>query len=1077
MKLLKKYSITFLLLSSFCFAQTPLINSPSISPDGKQIAFNFQGDIWVSSIDGLNAKRITVHEANDTNPFWSHDGNSIAFESDRYGNSDIYVIPASGGMPKRITFHSASDFITDYTKEGEIIFSTRRNFTQVEREYETHIVSDQGGTPKRLMSTVGFDSKLSPNGKFIAFVKGSCRIAREAYRGPANRDLWLYDIAADTYTKLTTYDGNDFNPQWGDDSTIYFQSSMSGKYNIHKLTINNQGDKVGNIEAITSFTDMGIFSFNVSVNGKDISMVQGDKLFVLNTLSKNLKEVKLNISSDYRFDPIQHKTFTNRIEEIALSPNGKLTVFVIRGELFLRSTDKDNKKTVNLSKSAYRDRMPTWLNDSALVFVSDRDGQNDLYLLKSDDSKKGDLLQTLKYKIVRLTNTKENEENPIISPDGKSIVFNRGNGKLIVSKIDSNGKLSGEITLLDGWDTPNDISWSPDSKWLAYSLKDLDFNQEIYIHKADNTKVPVNISMHPKQDSQPIWSADGKKLVFSSNRNNGDYDVWFTWLNKSDWEKVPQDWDEEENTNDKDNKKKDADNDKKDSKAKEAVKEITIDFDDIYKRQVQVTSFVGGEFARYISKDGKTIYYTTGNGSRGSDAEVDTDLFKIKWDGKDNKEITSKNTRPSNIVADLKETKFIMTTGTGNLTTLNLSSDKTEGLSISAKMDVDYFEESNQIFEEAWKAINDGFYDPDFHGQNWEAIKKKYKPLAIKASTRADFQNIFNWMLGQINASHMGLRVDEEREDLQAETTGLLGIEVLPNNNGSLKVISVVENMPADKNVSSLKIGDVIISVNGTKLTKNINFYSLMEGTSNEKIYLGVDRNNIEQEIVIRPNSSNRKENYDAWVKERKRLTEKYSNGKLGYIHIQGMNWQSFEEFERELTSAGLGKQGLIIDVRYNGGGWTTDYLMAVLNVKQYAYTVPRGAANNLEKENAKFIDHYPFNERLPLASWTKPSVALCNHTSYSNAEIFSHAYKSLGIGTLVGEPTFGAVISTGATRLIDGSTVRMPFRGWYVKSTRSNMELGPAVPDVLVYNNPDDKSKGEDTQLKVAVETLLKQL
>ena len=405
------------------------------------------------------------------------------------------------------------------------------------------------------------------------------------------------------------------------------------------------------------------------------------------------------------------------------------------------------------------------------------------------------------------------------------------------------------------------------------------------------------------------------------------------------------------------------------------------------------------------------------------------------------------------------------------------STDKTESLSFSAKMDVDYFEESNQIFEEGWKAINDGFYDPNFHGQNWEALKKQYKPLAMKASTRRDFQNIFNWMLGQINASHMGFRVGEDREELQRETTGLLGVEVKSNSNGTLKVTSVVENMPASKSASTITVGDEILSVNGTKLTKNLNFYSLLEGTSNEKIYLEVKRGNANLEIVIRPTSSNRRENYDAWVNERKRLTEKYSNGKLGYIHIQGMNWQSFENFERELTAAGLGKQGLVIDVRYNGGGWTTDYLMAVLSVKQHSYTVPRGAADNLEKENTKFINHYPYNERLPLASWTKPSIALCNTTSYSNAEIFSHAYKALGIGTLVGEPTFGAVISTGSARLIDGSSVRMPYRGWYVKESKSNMELGPAVPDLLVKNNPDDKVKGEDTQLKTAVEALLKQL
>ncbi|MEL0456698.1 S41 family peptidase [Flavobacteriaceae bacterium SZ-1-7] len=1070
MNVLSKF-LVFLSLSTTCFsfAQSPLINYPSISSDGQLVAFNFQGDIWTANIDGSNAKRITIHEGYDTHPIWSHDGNSIAFESNRYGNKDIYVISKNGGMPKRITFHSASDYLTDYTKDGTIIFSTRRNFVQVEREMETHSISEVGGTPFRLMNTVGFDAKLSPNGKFIAFVKGECRISREAYIGPANRDVWLYDIENASYTQLTTFEGNDFYPQWGDDATVYFQSSRDGIYNIYKLNIDANGQKTGNISPVTSFKDMGVFSFNVSANGKDLAMVQGDKLFVLNTVINSLKEVKLNIGSDYRFDPIEHKTYSNQVEEIALSPNGKYTAFVIRGELFLRATDKDNKKTVNLSNSPYRDRMPVWLNDSTLVFVSDKEGQNDLYLLKSDDNKESNLFKTLKRKIIRLTNTKESEHDPVISPDGKSIAYKKGRGMLIVSKIDSNGKMSDEKTLLDGWDTPSGVSWSPDSKWLAYSLNDLNFNREIYIHKADNSKKPVNISMHPKQDVYPLWSADGKKLMFSSNRNNNDYDVWFTWLNKADWEKTAQDWEEEKNA-DKPEKEK-----KEDEKKESVVKDIVIDFNNIYERQVQVTSFVGGEFGQYISKDGKTIYYITGDGTRG-DATTEADLFKISWDGKDKKAITTGNTKPSNIVADKKETIFIMNSGSGNLSSVSISNEKNEALPISAKMDVDYIEELNQIFEEAWKAINDGFYDPNFHGQDWTALKKKYKPLAMKASTRTDFQNIFNWMLGQINASHMGLMLGDYREDLQKESTGLLGVEIKPNDNGTVVVTKVVDDMPADKSVSKINVGDVILNVNGTKLTESLNFYSLFEGTSNEKIYLEVKRGNNDIEIVIRPKLSNRLENYNAWVKERKRLTEKYSKGRLGYIHIQGMNWQSFENFERELTAAGLGKDGLVIDVRFNGGGWTTDYLMAVLNVKQHAYTVPRGATKNLETEHPKFKEYYA-SDRLPLASWTKPSISMCNSSSYSNAEIFSHAYKSLGLGTLVGEPTFGAVISTGSTKLIDGSTIRMPFRGWYVKETESNMELGPAVPDILVKNNPDDKANGEDTQLKTAVETLLKQL
>jgi len=425
-----------------------------------------------------------------------------------------------------------------------------------------------------------------------------------------------------------------------------------------------------------------------------------------------------------------------------------------------------------------------------------------------------------------------------------------------------------------------------------------------------------------------------------------------------------------------------------------------------------------------------------------------------------------------------KQSHLYLTRGSGNLSRIGTSDSKSENLPFVARMDIDYKAESNQIFEEAWKAINDGFYDPDFHGQNWDTLKKTYKPLAMKASTRDDFQSIFNWMLGQINASHMGLRGVSSRQNVQREVTGLLGLEMKPQKNGSLLVEAVISNMPADRSVSKINPGDLITAINGTQLTKNLNAYSLLMGTSNEKIYLNISTNSgKKQEVIIRPKNNNTIENYNAWVKDRQRLTEKYSNGRLGYLHIRGMNWTSFERFERELTASGLGKEGIIIDVRFNGGGWTTDYLMSVLNVKQFAYTVPRGAAKNLKKEHQNFVNQYPFSERLPFASWVKPSITLINHNSYSNAEIFSHAYKSIGIGKLVGEATFGAVISTGGIRLIDGSFVRMPFRGWYVKDTLSNMELGPATPDIEVYNNPDDKINNKDTQLQRAVKELLYQI
>lgn len=412
----------------------------------------------------------------------------------------------------------------------------------------------------------------------------------------------------------------------------------------------------------------------------------------------------------------------------------------------------------------------------------------------------------------------------------------------------------------------------------------------------------------------------------------------------------------------------------------------------------------------------------------------------------------------------------------GTLQRFEISGNKEEALPVSAKMVIDYKKEKEQIFDEAWRYLRDGFYDPDFHGNNWDELKNKYRDWAINTATERDFRDIFNYLLGEINASHMGM-YGSDRSETQSEKTGMLGVELKAVKSG-MEILRVIPDTPADREESKLNKGEIILAVNGKEYDPEVNFYSLLTNKVDEKIILTVKRNNGEQqEVVIRPTGNIQNQLYNEWVKEQRKLTDKYSNGKLGYLHIEEMGWESFERFEREIAAIGQGKEGIVIDVRYNGGGWTTDYLMTVLNVKQHAYTVPRGSAKNLSKEHKKFSDYYPFAERLPYYPWMKPSVALCNESSYSNAEIFSHAYKTLEIGKLVGVPTFGAVISTGGMSLIDGTWVRLPFRAWYVKATDQPMENIPAVPDEIVYNAPNSKSKNFDEQLKKAVDLLMDQI
>jgi tricorn protease len=1002
---------------------------------------------------------MTLHEAYDTRPQWSPDGSKIAFISDRNGNNDVFVMNADGSKIKQLTYHSASDELTGWAPDNRVIFTTNRTYNQVEWEPEIQLVSSEGGTPTRFFDSFGLMAAMSPNGRYLVFVRGYNREYRKRYRGSANKDLWVYDTQNKTYRQLTDFMGNDMYPRFAGNNELYFTSERDSTLNIYKTSFSNDG-RIGNLQQLTNLKNDGVRYFDVSNDGNYIVFESQTGIYTFRE-GETPQKLDINVSHDRRFDNIERKTFTEDAEEFAVSPSGDWLAFVENGEIFIKHNNPKKNRSVKLTDSPYRDLDVTFLNDSTILFASDRNGQYDLFALESASGKK-DLFESLQFKTIRLTETQQAERHPILSPDGKKVAFNRGRGQLIVSDINGRDRLGKETILLDtGWAEADGIAWSPDSKWLAYSLPDLDFNTEIYIQPADNSKDPVNISKHPRPDTDPVWSPDGSKLAFLSSRNNGDDDVWFAWLNKRDWQRTKLDWEKSEKPIHL-------------SPEDTVGVDVDINFDGLYKRLQQVTSLPGNESDIAISKDGQTFFFVVNRDSR-QNYDADQDLYQAKWDGTETKALTQGGVAPYNVRLNSKLNALYLMQKGGKMGRFNLEKNDLENMPFTAKMAINHKEQRNQIFEEAWRKLDINFYDPNFHGQNWNALHDHYKPWAMAASSDQDFQDVMNMMLGELNSSHMGF-YGSERAETQDMHTGLLGVEVEPVDNG-VRVTHVIPNSPADREVSKLYAGDVITSVDGKSVAKTDNFFQLLEDKVDTPTMLNVrNAKGKNREVVIEPTRSLKEELYNEWVQERKDLTEKYSNGRLGYLHIQGMNWPSFERFERELTATGEGKDGIIIDVRYNGGGWTTDYLLTVLNYRQHAYTIPRGATNNLQKDHTNFRSYYPFGERLPFATWTGPSIALANQNSYSNAEIFAHAYKTLDYGTLVGEPTFGAVISTGGARLMGDSFVRLPFRGWYVKATDKNMEHGPAIPDIEIENAPNYRTRG-DAQLQRAVKELLNQI
>jgi tricorn protease-like protein/C-terminal processing protease CtpA/Prc len=1059
------FALIFSLSTFHSWGQSKLLlRHPSINHDGSQVAFSFQGDIWTVPSSGGKATRLTIHEAYEGTPIYSPDGKKIAFSGSRYGNNDVFVVPSEGGNPKRLTYHSAGDNVMSWSSNNQVVFATSREFRQIGGHPEIYGINATGGTESRLLDTEAFDPAYSPDGRFVALVRGmSNPVFREDYRGTGNREIWLYDTKNKKYSKLPLFTTNDIMPRWSGNRSLYFLSSNSGTYNLYRCNITENAQLQGNPEQLTQYKDEGIRHFSLSTDGSTVVFEKDMGLYLMKGGKGNGTKIDVQIAADERFDPSENKTLSNGGSELAISPNGKLMAFAVRGEIFIKEVDKEKSRSVNVSDHPNRDMGPVWLSDTSLVFASDRaDGNFEFFFLRSADRSEPNPFKSLKHELIRLTNTPADESEAVVSGDGKKIAFRRGRGDLTVADLGNTGQFSNEKLLVKGWAGANGVTWSPDHKWLAYSMSDLYFNNEIFIHAADNSQPPVNVSMHPRTDMQPFWSADGSKLGFISARSNRNMEVWFAWLKKEDWEKVSQDWQEKDSP--------DAPAPAPKPGAKAESKPIQIDFDGIHERVVQVTSSPGDKTGLVISKDGQTFFYTAPSSlARGRD------LYSIKWDGKELKEITKGGSNPFGLLAD-KEGKYIYYGRMGGFSRIDAKAGTSDPLPFQAKMKIDYPAERSQIFEEAWRTIRDGFYDPQMHGYDWNALKEKYQERCVNASTNNDFRDMFNYLLGEINASHMALSAPD-RAETQQEATGLLGAELMPQPNG-MKVNHVIPESPAAKKGSQLFEGDVITAVNGVAYAENANFYENLNSLVNEKVLLNVTgADGKTREVVIRPTANLGDNLYDEWVDKRKQLVDEWSKGRLGYLHIRGMDMSSFEETEREFMAAGYGKDGLVIDVRFNGGGSTADYLMTVLNYKQHAYTIPRGASEDLEKDKKKFRDYYPTGERLVFSAWMKPSVALCNEGSYSNAEIFSHAYKSLGIGKLVGQATNGSVISTGGRGLIDGSFVRLPFRGWFTKTTDKNQELGPAVPDIILDNSLDYTAKGTDEQLKAAVEALLKEI
>lgn len=665
---------------------------------------------------------------------------------------------------------------------------------------------------------------------------------------------------------------------------------------------------------------------------------------------------------------------------------------------------------------------------------------------------------------------------PAPSPDGRTLAYRAGLGDLVLLDL-----VTGERrTALESWDFRGEFRWSPTGDHLAVSVSDEDFNADVLILPADGSWGPVNVSQHPGNDTSPRWSSDGKMLAFLSERQGEGADVFVVMLDRAlealtsqeldayfkertEASKkrgliAPIDWDPPEPAEDN----PDAD--------QPEPPFTQDDLADAYRRLRRVTRYLGDESSLEITPAGDRVIFRASGGAGGS-----TGLYSTKWDGSDEKRIAGGGGVQH---LSLDGSKVVLVSPSGASTVSPTGGSETR-LPVSYTLEIDPEQLNLQKFHEMARTLGSAFYHPTMKGLDWDALTAQYAELARRAWTSDEFAEIGMRLMGELSASHLGVTPPPDYTNPDFRPSGRLGIDATPLPEGGFRVDRVLPRLRTTSGPMRLRAGDVITAIELEPLRPGDTLDARLAGYTGQEVVVTVRRDlgadaapgdaPVSLDLLVTPVSlgEERAMRYDDWQLYAAAKVDELSGGRLGYLHIRSMGAADLVEYERDLFAAAHGKEGLILDVRSNGGGWTTDRVLASLMYPQHAYTVPRGADPETRG--------YP-RDRLFIQRFTGPANLLCNEKSFSNAEIISHAFKTLGRGTLVGQQTHGSVISTGGFTLVDGTRVRLPFRGWYLPDG-TDMENNGAMPDLVVEQTPGDEAAGIDRQLEAAVTDLLRRL
>ena len=1075
-RLFPAFALSIIIISAFKFTgetSPPLwMRYPSISPDGKTIVFSYKGDLFKVNASGGTAVPITTSEGYDFMPVWSPDGKWIAFASDRYGNHDVFIMPAEGGPAKRLTYHSSNDLPYCFTPDGaNVIYSSSRmdNFKSMQFPTgalpELYSIAVTGGREKQILSTAAEEANWNKAGDKMLFhdKKGYEDNWRKHHTSSVTRDIWMWTKKENKFTKLTDFNGEDRDPVWStDEKEIYFLSEKSGSFNVWKMGADNPAGQI----QITHYTKDPVRFLSSSADGTLCFGFNGE--IYTKTTTGSEQKVNIKIEEDERYNETRTESFTTGAIHMDISPNGKEVVFSVRGEIFVSSVEGGITKRI--TNTPEQERSVSFSPDGrSILYASERNNIWGIYQTSLTRKEETQFFNSTVLKEEQIVVGTTEAFQPRYSPNGNEVAYLED--RTAVKIIDLKTKAVRTILPADKNYSYSDgdqwFDWSPDGKYmLVQFLQQGNWLGQIGLIETSGTGTLVNLSKSGFDNGGAKWMMGGKSMIWFSNRNGmrnwsnqgGESDVYGLYFTQDGYDRFKMNKEEFALLKEKEalRQAQDEKNKSKADTAKKTTEPIKIQLEGIDDRHVRMTMHSSDLSDAILSNDGEQLYYLC-------KFEKGYDLWVNKFREHETKMLQRLDAGSAGDMHLDKEGKNVFLISDGNIVKINLDKPEQKTVSFNAEMNLNTSAERAYLFEHAWRQVVKKFYVTDLQKTDWNYYKQNYSRFLPYINNNRDFSEMMSEMLGELNASHTGCRYNPKMKN--ADETAALGVIYDESYSGvGIKIAEVMEKAPVVQGGSQIKAGTILEKIDGVELSPTTNIYSLLNRKAGKNTLLSLydETSKKRWEETVKPISviAQNELLYQRWVKMMQKETERLSKGQIGYMHVRGMNDQSFRDFYEQVLGKYSNCKALIVDTRFNGGGWLHDELCTFLSGKKYLEFVPREQKIGMEPGN----------------KWTKPSAVLMSEGNYSDAHMFPMVYHTLGIGKLVGEPVPGTGTAVWWEILQDNTLVfGIPEVGIMTLDGKY-FENNQIEPDVKVFNEYNNIIAGRDQQLEKAIEILLEQ-